>query len=165
MRGTPKKPAKVAKGSAAERDEALAKLYGAGSARTIRDWRKNGAPLDDPAQMDEWLAARQKNPVIGGDFSRLKNLNDAKLEKIRLECQRIAFNNEREAGQYAKKTEVLEKVAAMLTEHCSSLRRIFERELPPVCEGLTAADIQRKNSLALDKLFTLSRQKAEKCTG
>ena len=40
-------------------DKELAAFWGGVTERTIRNWRREGAPLDDPKAMAEWIAARK----------------------------------------------------------------------------------------------------------
>ena len=140
MRATKKPSSHQPQETARQRDARFAAQYGV-SDRQIRTWLREKAPLDDPRSMDAWLASRLKQPAgNSSDYSHLADLADAKLEKLRLECRRIAFNNDQQAGLFVLKEEVGSRVSSLLADVQSTLRRVCERELPPILEGLPAAE-------------------------
>ena len=139
------------------------------NARTITRWIAKGYPLDDPEKVAR-LESAQKNSRRSADDAdavevdattltdeQLGNpptLAHAKLYELILICRRLAFNNAKERDLYALKSEVITRITTLVRGQCMDLRRIFEREQPPMQEGLDAAHIQRMNQDALNKLFT-----------
>ena len=87
----------------------LAKLYGC-DVRTIARWRKEKAPLGDPAAMAVWLAERRVAPAgsasaLGG-LTSITDLASAKLEKLILECKKLAYKLEVEQRKHIPIDEV-----------------------------------------------------------
>ena len=87
----------------------LAKRYGC-DVRTIARWRKEKAPLGDPAAMAVWLAERRVAPAgsasaLGG-LTSITDLASAKLEKLILECKKLAYKLEVEQRKHIPIDEV-----------------------------------------------------------
>lgn len=76
--------------------------------RSIRRYKTKGYPLDDPAKTAELIAAQKNQP---GETP--ENINAAKLKKLQLECERLAFKNEVERGQYTANTKIIEDLYAI----------------------------------------------------
>ena len=83
-------------------DRELGRQYGV-DGRTIRTWRKDLAPLNDPKAMLEWIASRHKGPI----GSQPSSLTAAKLKKLELECERLAMGNEEAKGDLVPKKKVV----------------------------------------------------------
>lgn len=87
----------------------LAKRYGC-DIRTIARWRKEKAPLGDPAAMAVWLAERRVAPAGSaaamGGLAGITDLASAKLEKIILECKKLAYKLEVEQRKHIPIGEV-----------------------------------------------------------
>ncbi len=155
--------------------------------RSIKRYRQANAPLDDPAAMAEVFAAQKNKPAgvrnlaaggalpfndddnddvttaadydaEGKPLSPAAKLNNAKLEKVVLECQRLAFRLDVEKGRYILRGEVTEIHQRLLGELKGEFRKAFESEAPPKCEGLPAPEIQRVLRETLDSVLSrLSR--------
>ena len=87
----------------------LAKRYGC-DVRTIARWRKEKAPLGDPAAMAVWLAERRVAPAgsasaLGG-LTSITDLASAKLEKLILECKKLAYKLEVEQRKHIPIDEI-----------------------------------------------------------
>lgn len=87
----------------------LAKRYGC-DIRTIARWREGKAPLGDPAAMAVWLAERRVAPAgsasaLGG-LTSITDLAGAKLEKLILECKKLAYKLEVEQRKHIPIDEV-----------------------------------------------------------
>lgn len=128
--------------------------------RQVRYWKAEGKPLDDPGALAEILNAQKNKPKGFADKQAEENpqsqsarLGDAKLEKVILECKKLAFRLDVEKGLYTLNEDVRVKLLELLNETKAELRKAFENELPPKCEGLSAADIQTKNREGLDRVL------------
>lgn len=141
-------PAKMAEIFAAQksRPAGVQNLVAIGSLESdaYEDSREEGeASADTVASIDSTGGASDI-------FTVAAKINAAKLEKVLLECQRLAFRNEVERGLWTKNSELQPKLHTLLAETKAALRKALENELPPKCEGLNAADIQLKMREALD---------------
>lgn len=87
----------------------LAKRYGC-DVRTIARWRKENAPLGDPAAMAVWLSERRIIPpgsaAAMGGVASITDLASAKLEKLILECRKLAYKLEVEQRKHIPIDEV-----------------------------------------------------------
>ena len=87
----------------------LAKRYGC-DIRTIARWRKENAPLGDPAAMAGWLSERRIIPpgsaAAMGGVASITDLASAKLEKLILECKKLAYKLEVEQRKHIPIDEV-----------------------------------------------------------
>ncbi len=167
----PKKPSKTRAQYATQ--------YGV-NARTITRWIAKGYPLDEPEKVAELESAQKNSSAARKEAGKLsvetKDLTDEQLENPRtqaeaklfqlvLVCRRLSFNNQKERGLYALKSEVIQKVRELRAAEWAELRQKLERELPAICDGLGAAAIQRNNADALAVIARDYQAKAEKCTG
>ena len=111
--------------------------------RTIRRARIAGAPLDDPRALSAWFASKHSAPAgvsqLGGAFADLQSL---KVEKLRLETERLRILNAVEAGELIP----IERVKREMTRLGRVYRSEFEQfaaEIPG-WEGLPRAEMERR---------------------
>lgn len=123
-------------GRGAEERE-LGQLYGCDE-RTIRNWRKEGAPLGDPVAMEEWLAARHTTPA----GSQPEGLAAAKLEKLVWEAKRVRLKYEREKRLVVP----IDEVTRDHTRIANAIRARFNQLYAdaPTWAGLEAYEIEQR---------------------
>jgi DNA-binding transcriptional MerR regulator len=115
----------------------LAARYGV-DARSIRNYRAAGAPIDELEQMDAWVAAQRKAPPM--DPSRLNSMADAKLAKLQKEIERLQIRIDSER----KRLIPLDDVRANMVRIASAMRAELLRFAGdcPNWEGLKASEMQ-----------------------
>src|SRR5690554_4608853 len=91
-------------------DDAAAKRYGV-SERTVRRWRRDGAPLGDDKAMEEWLAARRQVPD-----GAVPGLREAKLQEIQERIRKLRLQNDVFEGRLVARSWVCERIARMCAE-------------------------------------------------
>lgn len=91
-------------------DDAAAKRYGV-SERTVRRWRRDGAPLDDPKAMGEWLAQRRQLPP-----GAVPGLAEAKLAEVEERVRRLRLANDQTEGRLVSRAWVCERIQRMCAE-------------------------------------------------
>src|SRR6187402_1569995 len=132
-------------GKYAKAEEQYASEYNL-STRTIRAYKKQGAPLDDPAAMEDFLAAKHHGKIEEDPA----DLAAAKLLKVVLECRRLAHRNSVEAGKYTANAEIdrdHERIGAATRAALLSLRGDA-----PKMEGLSAPEIDAFLAERIDKI-------------
>lgn len=95
-------------------------LYGL-SRSTIERYQAAGAPLDDPNALKEWASKQRSRPASLDPA----NINDAKLKKLGLECERLAFRLEVDRGLFTpneKVVEVFTRIGATVASCLDQLR-------------------------------------------
>ncbi len=119
-------------------DAVLGKQYGV-DGRTIRTWRKEGAPLDDPAAMVDWMAAKRNEPP--GKTASAK-MHEAKLEKLRLECERLKRGNDELAGDLLQKKQVIADARILAAAVESQINSLISE--CPAWAGLKPHELQAR---------------------
>lgn len=69
-------------------------------------------------------------------------VGELKAELLREQIRKLKFANEAEARKYIAKGEIESELTRIITQFKSVLYSKLESELPPILEGLPAADIQ-----------------------
>jgi hypothetical protein len=126
----------------------LASRFGVDT-RTIRNAMAAGAPVDDVDALDKWFADSRNVPPTGG--GKVGSLADAKLEKLRLECNRLKIKIDEDLKR-------LLPVDALRRDHVrimNAMRADFLRFVGdiPNWSGMPPAEIKRRLDAKLDQLF------------
>ena len=79
--------------------------------RTIRAYRKQGAPVDDPGAMAKWLlASKTRVPAAAmeklKDFAGITDLGQAKIAKLIVDCERAQLKLDIERRNYVPIADV-----------------------------------------------------------
>ena len=83
--------------------EAIADDYGV-TARTVRTWRAKGAPLEDAAKLEEWLALNnQKTPIPPELRERMTN---ARIRLVEANAERVERENKVRSNELIPKADV-----------------------------------------------------------
>lgn len=127
-------PKKVSK---KQQEATLAERYGVDE-RSIRNYKKLGAPLHDLEAMDEWIA--QKRTIPGMDPARLNTLADAKLAKLQKEVERLQIRIDTERKRLIPLDDVRANMVRIASAMRSELLR-FAGDVPN-WEGLRASEMQ-----------------------
>lgn len=99
-------------------DEELGRRYKC-DPRTIRNYRKEGAPLDDPEAMAEWLAQRHSMPSgtaeALADYDSISDLGEAKVARLIIQCKRDAHKLAVEQRQVIPMAEAQTAIVKLCT--------------------------------------------------
>jgi len=121
---------------------------------TVRGWQKEGAPLEQPRKLAEWLEGRKS----GNDELEPEDLKGAKLAKIKAETARIKFRLNVDKGDFTANTEVTRIAVAWSAQVRSEFMLLISET--PTWAGLDAPTLQdrAKNFVngALSRLTTFS---------
>ncbi len=117
-------------------------------ARTVRRWMAKGYPLDDPQKMASALGAQKNVPE---SFRDCTDIQEAKLKKVILECERLHLRNQREAGELVPRDQVREdglRIGSVLTAELAALLN----DMPSVLAGLSPVAVREKLHQRIEKL-------------
>lgn len=115
--------------------------------RTIRRYQAKGYPLDDPEKMGRLLVDQKHQP----EARRATDLTKARLEKVRLECERLAFAIAREKREYVSVASVREEALSAGVLLGAQLNALVT-DLPGQIAGLSEIDMHRKLKGRIDQL-------------
>ena len=94
-----------------------------------------------------------------------RNLSELKAELLKEQIAKLKFQNQVEQRQYIGKDEIARELTRVIHQFKSVLYGALENELPPILEGMKAADIQVKMRGALAEAFrTIETDKWQKVT-
>ena len=94
-----------------------------------------------------------------------RNLTDLKADLLKEQIAKLKFQNQVEQRQYIGKDEIARELTRVIHQFKSVLYGALENELPPILEGMKAADIQVKMREALAEAFrTIETDKWQKVT-
>ena len=82
-----------------------------------------------------------------------RNLSELKAELLKEQIAKLKFQNQVEQRQYIAKDEIARELTRVIHQFKSVLYGALENELPPILEGMKAADIQVKMRGALAAAF------------
>ena len=82
-----------------------------------------------------------------------RNLTDLKADLLKEQIAKLKFQNQVEQRQYIAKDEIARELTRVIHQFKSVLYGALENELPPILEGMKAADIQVKMRGALAAAF------------
>jgi hypothetical protein len=82
-----------------------------------------------------------------------RNLTDLKADLLKEQIAKLKFQNQVEQRQYIAKEEIASELTRIIHQFKSVLYAALENELPPILEGMKAADIQVKTRGALAEAF------------
>ena len=126
----------------------LAKRFGV-DLRTIERAVENGAPVDDVEALDKWFAEKRSgSPGVRG---KVESLADAKLEKLRLECNRLKIKIDEDLKRLLPVDQLRrDHVRIMNAMRADFLR--FVGDIPN-WSGMPPAEIKRRLDAKMDQLF------------
>ena len=104
----------------------------------------------------EFLTAQGANPTpsVGTPAAKdNRNLTDLKADLLKEQIAKLKFQNQVEQRQYIGKDEIARELTRIVHQFKSVLYGALENELPPILEGMKAADIQVKMREALAAAF------------
>lgn len=136
----------------------LAKRLGV-NRRTIHEWSKF-KDFPKPRSNGEWCLEevsdwKEEKGFKGGEAPKLLQLRE---EALVISNEMDRFELEREKGLWIKVEDAEREIGQMVARAKTVLRGKFENELPYVCAGFTAAQIQIENRKAIDEVcLQLSR--------
>lgn len=94
-----------------------------------------------------------------------RNLTELKADLLKEQIAKLKFQNEVERRQYIAKEEIARELTRIVQQFKSVLYGALENELPPILEGMKAADIQVKLREAASGAFrALEQDKWQKVT-
>ena len=94
-----------------------------------------------------------------------RNLSELKADLLKEQIAKLKFQNQIEQRQYIAKDEIARELTRVIHQFKSVLYGALENELPPILEGMKAADIQVKMRGALAEAFrTIETDKWQKVT-
>ena len=103
---------------------------------TVRGWQKEGAPLDQPRKLAEWLEGRKS----GNDELEPTDLKGAKLDKIRAETARIKFRLNVDKGDFTANSEITRLAVAWAAQVRAEFMLLLSET--PTWQGLDAPSLQ-----------------------
>ena len=116
----------------------------------------------------EFLTAQGASPTpsVGTPAAKdNRNLTDLKADLLKEQIAKLKFQNQVEQRQYIGKDEIARELTRVIHQFKSVLYGALENELPPILEGMKAADIQVKMRGALAEAFrTIETDKWQKVT-
>ena len=127
--------------------------------------KKEGFPQPGPAGFDlaavvtflEGAGIDVDLPSLGkGPPSEAKprrNLSELKAELLKEQIAKLKFQNQVEQRQFIAKDEIAKELTRIIHQFKSVLYGTLENELPPILEGMKAANIQVKMRGALAEAF------------
>ena len=96
----------------------------------------------------------QTKPSVGTPAAAdNRNLTDLKADLLKEQIAKLKFQNQVEQRQYIAKEEIASELTRIIHQFKSVLYAALENELPPILEGMKAADIQVKTRGALAEAF------------
>lgn len=108
----------------------------------------------------------QIEPSVGTPAAKdNRNLTDLKADLLKEQIAKLKFQNQVEQRQYIGKDEIARELTRVIHQFKSVLYGALENELPPILEGMKAADIQVKMRGAMAEAFrTIETDKWQKVT-
>ena len=80
-------------------------------------------------------------------------IEELKAQLLREQIKKLKFQNQVEQRQFIAKDEIASELTRVIHQFKSVLYGALENELPPILEGMKAADIQVKTRGALAEAF------------
>ena len=120
----------------------------------------------DVQQIFEHLTAEgiDMAPSVGTPAAKdNRNLTELKADLLKEQIAKLKFQNQVEQRQFIAKEEIARELTRIVHQFKSVLYGALENELPPILEGMKAADIQVKMREALAEAFrTIETDKWQK---
>ena len=120
----------------------------------------------DVQQIFEHLTAEgiDMAPSVGTPAAKdNRNLTELKADLLKEQIAKLKFQNQVEQRQFIAKEEIARELTRIVHQFKSVLYGALENELPPILEGMKAADIQVKLREALAEAFrTIETDKWQK---
>lgn len=119
--------------------------------QAVKQAKREGCPAFHSTRVDlallrPWLEERKKRMEDPMGRVALEN------RKLLAQVARMEFSNDAEKGLYILVTEAERETTMMSNDAKNILRSKFEGELPPMLEGLSAAEIQVRCKAAVDEV-------------
>ena len=113
------------------------------------------------------MAPSIRTPAALVDYLKTKkdsrNLTELKADLLKEQIAKLKFQNQVEQRQFIAKEEIARELTRIVHQFKSVLYGALENELPPILEGMKAADIQVKMREALAEAFrTIETDKWQK---
>lgn len=105
----------------------------------------------DVEEVTKWIAANARESSVGEDGK--KSLNDMRVEKLLLECEKLRHEIQVKKGEFISKRGAADIIVPVMEELGALLTQTFEMELPSRYVGRDAVDCAKLNADALDKLI------------
>ena len=121
------------------------------------DFPKKGPKGYNVEQVLAFLATEGADPTpsVGTPAAKdNRNLTDLKADLLKEQIAKLKFQNQVEQRQYIGKDEIARELTRVIHQFKSVLYGALENELPPILEGMKAADIQVKMRGALAEAFS-----------
>jgi hypothetical protein len=87
-----------------------------------------------------------------------RNLTEFRSDLLREQIAKLKFQNEVERRQYIAKEEIARELTRIVQQFKSVIYGALENELPPILEGMKAADIQMRLREAISGAFRTIEQ-------
>jgi predicted DNA-binding transcriptional regulator AlpA len=104
----------------------------------------------DVEEVTKWITEHSGTVTSAGEK---KNLNDMRVEKLLLECEKLRHEIQVKKGEFISKREAADIIVPVMEELGAILTQTFEMELPSRYVGKDAVDCAKLNSDALDKVI------------
>ena len=126
--------------SRAHLDEKLAELYSV-APRTIRLWRRKGAPFEEPDEMADWIADLRRQGKADG-----KDIRAARIKKLRLQIEGLEHAVSKAAGQFARSDAVKYHVDHMASVIRENLKTLLLDAQPSLLATKSESDVRAINT-------------------
>ena len=148
--------AEIAKPEFVKTKASLAALFNFTKQRLQKLSKKEGFPKATPQgfnvqEVTDYLLAEgidihqaSKGTLAAEKNGETKSLTELKAELLQEQIRRLKFQNEVERRQYISTNEIAMEITRIISQFKSVIYSKMESELPPILEGMTAADIQVK---------------------
>lgn len=148
--------AEIARPEFVKTKASLAALFNFTKQRLQKLSKKEGFPKVTPQgfnvqEVTDYLLAEgidihqaSKGTLAAEKNGETKSLTELKAELLQEQIRRLKFQNEVERRQYISTDEIAMEITRIISQFKSVIYSKMESELPPILEGMTAADIQVK---------------------
>ena len=117
-------------------DQKLAELYSV-SPRTIRLWRRKGAPLDEPGEMTDWIADLRRQGKGDGPDVRA-----ARIRKLTLQIEALELTEQSEANRFVPRAKWRDAIEPMIVEIRRALRELLIDKQPTLLAHKSTNEIR-----------------------
>ena len=145
----------------------LARALGLNRSQLQNLEKKEGFPKSDDAGNYDVAACVTylSSEGINLDGREPGTIGELKADLLREQIKKLKFQNQVEQRQYIGKDEIARELTRIIHQFKSVLYGALENELPPILEGMKAADIQVRMREALAEAFrTIETDKWQKVT-
>jgi len=129
------------------------------SVRTVLAYRKRGAPVENIDALKLWITAQRSGPIK----DTAKDIHDAKLEKLLLECERLRLGNDETKSNVIPKTTAAANMGMMAAAMKARLHMLIGE--CPAWAGLRPHEIQARAKEWYRQTCEALHDKASACYG